>query len=572
MKRNWLILAFVFLFAATGVANAATSSTGGSKTVLIGQQSNAISDIVITETALNTLGSVEEIPVDDGENDLQQLPYPASPNYNGAGCTGNAFRFTVSLSEPGVTWEYHATSPSVFPSVAGERIGWIPIAPFDAPFSYYPADFNDSDPIANDVRLAAAANVEFAYYRDAIPPITRCYEWGHPVAVRNSDDGSSGYESRFDVVVTQVSATTLTVDVMRPATLGANAKIVLPGSVFRVNTTGVEGSSGESQPLMVTIAPAGQFGNTGVDPANIQVASLISGDNPGTGAGSQITAPDGDIREVMIGQTNQQASNIIISEEVDQQFQGATGNPQLSIALGNGILWHAPPTISSSGGVVATLATLTGYPTSEILVSVVQGPRDDVAGRIRVSDVHIDLDTTVPIGDVWALVGPTITSNNVQTLIGLDSANVDIANAIPATVISSSGTISVSSVDTFLLKINQAPATTVTGNLYVSVAVSGVPDLEGAVYFRPVAVPLPDGLYVKLVNDPTDGSYLPGAADFYYATGTLSESALPLRFIIGGVTSDLLGYGLTIKTFYTRSGEGLDQSVAIDTINILFTQ
>jgi hypothetical protein len=342
--------------------------------------------------------------------------------------------------------------------------------------------------------------------------------------------------------------------------------------VFRVNTTGVEGAEAENQPLTVTIEPAGTFANNGVDPATVQVATLLSGDNPGTGAGSQVTAPDGDIREVKIGFTDQRASNIIIAEEVDQQFQGATGNPQLSISLGNGILWHAPPTISSSGGLVATLATLTGYPTSEILISVVQGPRDGVAGRIRVSDVHLDLDVTVPIGDVWATVGPTTTSNNVQTLIGLDVATVDIANAIPGTVVESSSTISVSSVDTFLLKIGQAPDTTVAGNLYVSVEVSGISELEGLVYFRPRFVPLPNGLYVALVTDPEDGSFIEGAEDFYYSNGTLSEDALPLRFIIGGITTDLLGYSLTVSTFYTRTGEGLDQRVAIDTINILFTQ
>jgi hypothetical protein len=514
---------------------------------------------------------------------MQRLPYPSSPNYNyggvglGNGCSGLSYRFYVKLTEPGVTWEYHATSASTFPGLDIAPVGWVPSTapPFNSPTNYYPGLFHLRDPVGQGARSIAARISEFLYKLDA--PMSCCYEWGHAVAVRYDEDPTSGFISKYDVVVTQVSSTTLTVDVIRaPAVAGVRGKIVIPGSVFRVNTSGVEASAGETgDPLMVTIEPAGTLdnGNLGITTQTIQVATLVSGDNPGTGAGNQVVAPDGDIREVKIGATNQQASNIIITEQVDQQFQGATGDPRLSVSLPNGILFHTQPVISYTGGVVATLKTLSPYPTSTIEVSVVQGPVDGAVGIIRISDIHLDLDSTVPIGDVMAEVAPVVAANNVQTLIGLDAASVDIANAVPSVVIDESGAVS-GSVGTFLLKVKSAPATTVTGNLYVSVQAippAGATDAEiefgQYVYFRPKVVPLPNGFYVQLAAGP-DG-YLDGAASAYYRTGTLSETSLPLRFIIGGI-EDLVGWGLKVQTFYTRSGESLDKKVAIDSVSVIF--
>jgi hypothetical protein len=584
MKRNWLVLAFVFLFAAAGVANADTNAIGGKTNVLVGAQGNSISNIVITETAADTLGSVEEIPNSDGRNDMQRLPYPSSPNYNyggvglGNGCSGLSYRFYVTLNMSGVSWEYHATSATTFPGLDIAPVGYVPSTapPFNSHTNYYPGLFHLRDPVGQGARSIAARISEYLYKLDS--PMSCCYEWGHAVAVRYDEDPTSGFISKYDVVVTQVSSKTLTVDVIRaPAVAGVRGKIVIPGSVFRVNTSGVEaGTAGETDvPLMVTIEPAGTLdnGNLGITTQTVQVATLVSGDNPGTGANKQVVAPEGDIREVTIGATNQQASNIIITEQVDQQFQGATGDPRLSISLPNGILFHTQPVVSYSGGVVATLKTLSPYPTSEIQISVVQGAKDGAVGIIRISDIHLDLDSTVPIGDVMAEVAPVVAANNVQTLIGLDAASVDIANAVPSVVVDEDGAVS-GSVGTFLLKVKSAPATTVTGNLYVSVQAippAGATEEEIAfgefVWFRPKVVPLPNGFYVQLAEGPE--GYLDGAASAYYKTGTLSENDLPLRFIIGGI-EDLVGWGLKVQTFYTRSGQGLDQKVAIDSVSVIF--
>jgi hypothetical protein len=340
---------------------------------------------------------------------------------------------------------------------------------------------------------------------------------------------------------------------------------------------------------MVTIQPAGTLnnGNLGVETQTIQVAELVSGDNPGTGADPQVTAPEGDIREVKIGATDQRASNIIISEQVDQQFQGATGNPQFTISLDNGILFHTQPVVSYTGGLVATIVTTT-YPTSEITITVIQGEVDGVPGVIRISDVHLDLDTTVPVGDVMVDIAPVVAANNVQTLIGLDAASVDIANAVPDVVIDADGSVPANT-ELFLLKVKSAPATTVTGNLYVSVEFNNIPAdaagsdvLNGAVFYRPKVVPLPPvlpggaSLYIKLVSviDPETGNdtlVVDNPGDFYYETGQLSATALPLRFKIGGgLPNEYIGTTLTVKTFYTRSGESIDQSVAIDSVTVLF--
>jgi hypothetical protein len=181
-----------------------------------------------------------------------------------------------------------------------------------------------------------------------------------------------------------------------------------------------------------------------------------------------------------------------------------------------------------------------------------------------------------------------VAANNVQTLIGLDAASVDIANAVPDVVIDADGSVPANT-ELFLLKVKSAPATTVTGNLYVSVEFNNIPAdaagsdvLNGAVFYRPKVVPLPPvlpggaSLYIKLVSviDPETGNdtlVVDNPGDFYYETGQLSATALPLRFKIGGgLPNEYIGTTLTVKTFYTRSGESIDQSVAIDSVTVLF--
>jgi|GEM_PF-6258580 len=597
MKRNFLLFALAFLFAvaSAGVALAdTTAQSSGTPNVIISDDTRTnqvVGDIIILEAQRQDLLSVETIDpaeIPNGVNDLVYTQRPGAPLYLGAGCNGNNFRFYIDILTPGVSWDYNAAPAGAFPSLPVARVGMMPGSSFTTfntytPMEYFPALFR-AVPLAQVVYGTIIS--EFIYYGAAIFPLGQnsgsfCYEYGQAVAVRNDDDATSAYRSRYDVVVGALTGSRLVVDVIKPAFtgLGDHGIIRIPGSIFRVQTSGTASGTLEEQPILVSISyDNNDFGNTGVtEVAQLQIGNLVSQDNPGSGAGGQVQR-DGTLRDVIIGGSNQQASNLVISEQVGDQFQPADGNSgQLTITLAAGVQFFAPPRLSFSGGIEATLVG-TAYPARVITLNVEDSDGNPgTAGTIRVHDIHVDVAATVPAGNIMATVAPTVNGNNVQTLRGLDTGSAAIARAVPGTVVDESGStvnavVSVSS-GALLVRVAAAPTVETTGNLYVSFAAPTYPGLENAVYFRPAdnRVPTADGLYVTLVSVDGGVTWVPEVASDWYEQSTFSTTKEDLWFYIGGLSSDFVGQTLVVTSWIqdTANGQAFP-GTAIQTVNVRF--
>jgi hypothetical protein len=236
------------------------------------------------------------------------------------------------------------------------------------------------------------------------------------------------------------------------------------------------------------------------------------------------------------------------------------------------------PQIGVSGGLGASIDTLS-YPANEILIGVEQDLTDNSgeAGRIRIFDVHLNVDSTFAPGPITLGVAPTlIPPDNTQSLRGLDTTSVVIANAVSSARYGGEDqgpTVNVNhsaSRGPFTLRLDASPALDVTGNLYVSVAVTdGLDELEGYVFLRPTddKVPTVEGLYVVLGTDET-GAYLPTAASNFYLTGALSSTRDDLTFEVGGL-SGLVGLQLEFRSFYVLQGNSVaSQRVNIQTVTV----
>jgi hypothetical protein len=603
MRKNWLIVAFVFLFAAVtvGSAQAETLAQGGTTSILVGNTNAAVSDIIIDEAFPGDLLSVEGVDVGDIPNGLYDLlpsPRPQPPLYTNAGCSGDRFRFTITLDQSTVRWVYNATGANTFPSLPFASVGMLP--PTQTPPENFPNLFQIL-PIAQVVYGSIVS--EFIYFGTQIFPLTVnsgsfCYEYGHPVAIRGDQDQTTrGFRSAYDVVVSRIAGGALVLDVIKPSVSATGGRIVIPGSVFRVSTTGVEAAQGESGvPLSVVIqsintdvaAAIGDLGNPGVTEQTVQIATMVSRDNPGTGASAQVTTEGGIIRDVLVGVDDQKASNIRIAEQVDRQLE-TNENSQIEISLGSGVAFTSPPVVSFSGGLTAFLNTTTGYPTRTILVDVDQGPSDGAPGVIRISDIHINVNGTIGINkDIVASVVPTVGSNGVQSLKGLDGGDVIIARTVGGVIIGGGGSLIQESVSisagSVIIDIDASPEVETVGELYVSVQAPTVAGLEDAVFFRPgdrqvpITVEQEDGTTINLyviavgtVNESGTVDFTTGAANRFYRQGTLSPNDPSLRFLIGDLNPTFLNQVISITTWYKASAQSLSQAQKIQTVEVLFT-
>jgi hypothetical protein len=590
MKRNYLIFVFVFLFATAmvGGAQAATLSQAGTPNILVGPdaRTSSVSDITQREDTTQDLLTVETIDIGDIPNGLYDFlppPRPLAPEYTNAGCNGDRYRYTITLLEPTTRWVYHSTPAGVFPSLPFATVGMLP--PTQTPPENFPNLFQ-LIPLAQVVYATIIS--EFLYFGGQVFPLSVnsgsfCYEYGIPVAVRGDRDPTSRFRSSYDAVISRVTGRTLVIDVIKPSVPAGTSPgglIVIPGDQLRVRTAGTEAVSGESGvPLRVTIQSInteieeviGNQGNPGVTEETIAIATMISQDNPGATAGNQVVAEDGTLRNVIIGVDNQQASNIRIQEQVSDQFFLNQGS-QIEISLPNGIDFTSPPQVSFSGGLTAFLNSSAGFPRNAIFLDVSDaGP---ATGVIRVHDVHLNVGANVAVGEIIARVRPTVNGNGVQSLRGLDDSSIAIAYAIPAGATVDVDdplvrvNISASASDPFLLLLNVAPPQDTTGEIYVSFA-TDVAGLEDFLFFRPndLRVPTPEGLWIVLVAE--EGEFLPGAETNWWMQGALSSTMPDARFIIGGLTEDLVGNEFTVKSWWKAADEPLSDVKAIQ--EVIFT-
>jgi hypothetical protein len=445
--------------------------------------------------------------------------------------------------------------------------------PDATPTANFPAIFGTANPLGAIIQAVWGNFAELFYYNIAGTVTgtwpSACYENGHGVAVRSDVDPASGFLSMFDVVVVDVSTTTLTLDVLRSASQGTAPGIIrIPGSVFRVDTSGTEASGGETAYLNVRVAPTTNNGNLGVSTTEFSVAQLVSADNPGTGGSAQVVADPSDpsLRELKIGVKDQQASNIVITEQVDDQLS----NGQFTVKTPNGVEFTRAPVVSwdQTKGLQATLVTTT-FPTNTITINVVGNAPMSGPGTIRISNIHFDLAASVNAGQVIVDIAPVLNTTGGQVLNGLDAVSLALGFAVTSVVVGEEGNPNVvqnvSVADGVVtLNLDVSPPTTVTGKLWIDLDVT--PLFEGSLWVRPRtdALPTVDGFWVVLAAQ--DGQEVVNVDEFWYKSGSLSSTAAPATFLIG-LDSSAVGQTITVRSSY--STDGFDSRITIQTVTML---
>lgn len=586
-KRLWFVCAFVLLFAAAmvGQVSAATETQGGTNSIIVGDPAGVPSNVRITEAFQLDLFAVEDVSglalhtqdqfdgIFDGFADL-----PA-PVYLRPTCGGDRFSYTVGIDQPNVTWNYANV--------------WIPGNPgFAAIFPLGPNQDADNDG-TNDIRLlAAVADLRLGSNRGS-----DCYEYGHPISIRNDLDPASGFASAFDgVIVAIANNRVLVIDQLRrstqPATPnGTPGRLVIPGgsNYFTVDTSSAAGAtpSAAEAPLTVTVSPGdttianifGDLGNPGVSQETVQVATLVSRETPGGEAGTdaQVQAEGDQLLRVIIGEDDQLANNLRIVEQVNRQFI-LGNNSQIRISLPNGVQFAQPPEVGFAGGLEAFLRTTSGYPTSTIVIDVDQNLNAaDAAqpGAIRIFNIRLNVNEGVQSGPVTATVEPVRDVLNNPTINGLVTSDVDIAIAVPRGAIGGTGagsnvqqTVSVSDLGIVSIFLDVSPETQVTGEVFVTVTVEGVgdQDIDGQVFYRPS-----DNLVPIIVTDPETGEtfnlYITLQELPYKPVGTLRTNDPDVRFDIG--LAGLEGLSLEISSRYRIQDSGVMTTIQTVTLFVV---
>jgi hypothetical protein len=159
-----------------------------------------------------------------------------------------------------------------------------------------------------------------------------------------------------------------------------------------------------------------------------------------------------------------------------------------------------------------------------------------------------------------------------QDLNGLDDTSLALGYVVTSVVVGEEGAASIvqnvsvsGSGGCVTLNLDVSPPTTVTGKLWIEVVVD--PLFEDLLWVRPrnTAVPTVDGLYVVLAEQ--DGAEVFNVDELWYKSGSLSSSAAPATFFICGLTEDVVGQTITVRSSY--STDGFDERANIQTVTMI---
>ncbi len=144
-------------------------------------------------------------------------------------------------------------------------------------------------------------------------------------------------------------------------------------------------------------------GSAGID-ESLKVAKVIA---PLTGKVDMV--------EVKIGAQNQKAGDIVLTEAVKEALM-SQGTPDLTLTLPAGASWAKLPTVTADNGL--SIGTVTRGPangTSNAQLIIPIKAQSDEPASIKISDVYLTIDRTVPEGDLKADVGGAAVDDAVIT-------------------------------------------------------------------------------------------------------------------------------------------------------------
>jgi hypothetical protein len=190
-----------------------------------------------------------------------------------------------------------------------------------------------------------------------------------------------------------------------------------------------------------------------VGPLNIQVSG--SGINETVQAGTitnsvTATPASNPLPSVVVGQQNQPVSNFTITETAAGNFEAYN----LWIVAPNGVTFNSVPTVSvTSGDLAIGAAQLSNYSNginNEIIVPITTQSSNNQPGTISVKGLSVNLDTSVPTGQIsleiggpalvdnissgWPTKGISYPSGTTENISGTFVASVPVANVVNSVV------------------------------------------------------------------------------------------------------------------------------------------
>lgn len=151
------------------------------------------------------------------------------------------------------------------------------------------------------------------------------------------------------------------------------------------------------------------------------IALTVSGSAGATGtvtvatAKAPVTATVSSTPNVIIGQSNQAAGDVILTESKSEAVQSSTYNGSsayLDVSLPSGVTFASAPTFTVTKGDLQLDGTVTKVSDSEYKVKVKSS--SSTASTIKISNIKLTVDRTVPAGDLKLKIGGTALVENTS--------------------------------------------------------------------------------------------------------------------------------------------------------------
>jgi hypothetical protein len=151
------------------------------------------------------------------------------------------------------------------------------------------------------------------------------------------------------------------------------------------------------------------------------IALTVSGSAGATGAvtvataKAPLTATVSSTPNVIIGQSNQVAGDVILTESKSEAVQSSTydnSSAYLDISLPSGVTFASAPTFTVTNGDLQLDSTVTKVSDSEYKVRVKSS--SSTASTIKISNLNLTVDRTVPVGDLKLKIGGTALVENTS--------------------------------------------------------------------------------------------------------------------------------------------------------------
>jgi hypothetical protein len=284
--------------------------------------------------------------------------------------------------------------------------------------------------------------VTFSGETDAIPSelvIAKYNEMGSSVSVANATEVIAGKTAQEigDIIIEESAPETFTAKRTITMKLPANAKWFKRPSIDNKNSLDVDhvgfvGTDGRTIKYEVKSPSSGDAGKLTFKDAEI----LLSGDASGKveievagTAGAEgkievatIIAPveaSAEVApEVRIGLNDQAAADLVITELAAENI----AKDDLVIALPDSVDWNDVPTITVEEGDIL----LDEASTNDNLLTIPVRATSSTPSKIKISDIKLDIDRTVPEGDIYAKVqGAAVNEVNIDTVLDDEWAYAD---------------------------------------------------------------------------------------------------------------------------------------------------